>query len=371
MRKDLQHTFKNWVFIALILVLFVPMIRQILSNDKSTLAGVFETTEYKPLTVNSWLSGDYQENTSEYVNTHFGYRDFFVRLHNQRLYWMFKETTAFNIVIGKDDYLFGKSYIDAYYGTDYLGVDSIQQIVSKLKSVQHRLAQKGTKLVIVLAPGKGSFYPEYIPEKYQKRLKRRETNLATFVHEFDQNQINYINFHQWFLSMKNTSPYPLFPKGGIHWSAYGEYLVADSLTKFINQHDIAGEVRLNSIETKTQYNNEEYDIANTLNLLFQIEPTSLAVPHYTFVQNSKPKRPILVIADSFYWGLFNRGMSQQLFGEGQFWYYNKDIYPDSYQQPKTVNQNDYWEEMEKNQIVFLICTDGNLTKFPFGLTDLK
>ena len=371
MKQTQSHIAKQIAFGIILLLLLIPLLKQALGTQDANdqLAGSFTKTEYKPFTWDNWWKGDYQENATDFLNENFGFRNTFVRMHNQRLFWLYNQATTYNVVVGEEDYLFGRTYIDAYYGTDFIGQDSITWKTQKLKQLQNKLAKNGTKLVVVLAPGKASFYPEYIPKKYRKTTKQKNLNLSGYLKAFHQEGINYIDFNSWFIQMKDTSKYALFPKCGIHWSKYGEYLAADSLVKYINANGIEGSIRLNSISVSNDNKDGDNDIGESLNLLFPISGTPLAYPDYQFVQKEKPQRPVLVIADSFYWGLFNKGMSQGIFGDGQFWYYNKQVYPDSYTSAENVTDLDAFHEISKNAVVFLICTDGNLNTFPFGVYD--
>src|SRR5690554_7723719 len=103
------------------------------------------------------------------------------------------------------------------------------------------------------------------------------------------------------------------------------------------------------------------DIEKAMNLLFRIKNHEMAYPAYQFSEKSAATSPrVLTIADSFYWGLFNIGVSRDAFDDGQFWYYNQEIYPDSFEAPKNVEDINIIEEVEKNDVVMILATEGNL-----------
>ena len=93
----------------------------------------------------------------------FGFRSTFIRLHNQLKYWIYNEFSANGVVIGKDRYMYEESYIKTYYGLDFKGNDTLLVMAEKLKRLQNILHKQNKLLLVVLAPGKGYFYPEYIP----------------------------------------------------------------------------------------------------------------------------------------------------------------------------------------------------------------
>ena len=67
--------------------------------------------------------------------------------------------------------------------------------------------------------------------------------------------------------------------------------------------------------------------------------------------------------------MFNYGFSRDLFGDGEFWYYNKLIYPDSYITPLEVSTINIKEKAEENDVIILLSTDANLYKFAFGFIE--
>ena len=83
--------------------------------------------------------------------------------------------------------------------------------------------------------------------------------------------------------------------------------------------------------------------------------------------NTKPKT--IVIADSFYWSMFNLGLSRNSFSLGEFWYYNKQIYPESFKKSTKVNQIKIRDKIAENDVFILMVTEANLPKFSWGFTE--
>lgn len=373
MAEKKQHIAKHVLFSILLILISVPVIHQMTrgEGEDGELAGDVVLATYQDFNWEAWFDQTYQKNTAKFLNEDFGYRPSIVRFHNQRLLEMYNMANAKGVVVGKDDYLYEKNYIKAHFGLDFIGADSIQRRVEMLRTIQNELAKKGKHLVVILAPGKASFFPEFIPDHY-KPSKPLPTNLEHFVAEFDKQNINYLNFNAWFLSMKDKSKYPLYPKCGIHWSKFGEYLVADSLIRYIeNTTDRQlPSLLYDTIQVEEKNKDGDYDIGEGMNLLFDLDTYPMAYPKYKFEVDSLGRGPkVLVVADSYYWGLFNKGMSRDCFNGGQFWYYNKGVFPDSYQKPLNVADLNTKEAVEKNDVIVLICTDANLYQFAFGFID--
>lgn len=360
---------KHIAAFSTIAVLFLPMIQQYFNlKDVKPLSGAIEITEKPQLSYTNWVDGSFQTQADSYLKSNYGFQPLFIRLNNQLHYSLFGNIKAMNVIEGEDGYLYEENYIRAYYGLDFLGNDSIRKIVEELNQVRDSLKVSGTELVILLAPGKGSFYPEFLPKDMKKR-KVGTTNHEVFKNHLATSKFHILDFKSWFDVLRDEVPYPLFPKAGIHWSKYGEYLAADSLVKYIQANELAsvGQITYNGIELSAANKDGDYDIGDGMNLLFELPTFPMAYPDYQFVSTEKEDR-VLVISDSYYWGLFNKGMSQKCFGNGQFWFYNEGVYPDSYVQPKSTTDLNYLESLRSYKLVILIATDANLYRFPFGFS---
>jgi len=114
----------------------------------------------------------------------------------------------------------------------------------------------------------------------------------------------------------------------------------------------------------------DYDIGDGMNLFFDLPTFPMAYPKFHIEADASLKQQkVLFVADSYYWGMFNYGFSRDLFGDGRFWYYNKAIYPDSYDSPITVQDIDIKAKAEENDVIIILSTDANLYKFAFGFID--
>lgn len=368
-----QAKIKKLLFGGVLLLLFLPMLQASLNIfDLEPLHGAIETAEKPDFHYYAWKKGDYQKQYEDYLNHNFGFRSTLIRLNNQQAYNFYREAKANGVIIGKDNYLFEKNYLKAYLGTDFIGEKAIREEVRKLRALQDTLQKLNKDILMVFAPGKGSFFPEYLPD-YCNGQKRAHTNYEVYLSEVRAQQVNHLDFNRWFIDMKPVAKYPLYGKCGIHWSKYGEFLAADSLIKTIGRMRNTPMTRLvlDRLTVKKINEQGDYDIGEGMNLLFPLETYPMAYPEFHLEKPAKAvKQPkVLVVADSYYWGMYNAGLSRDIFGDGQFWFYNKEIYPDSYEKPKNVADIDIREEAEKQDVIVLMCTDANLFKFAFGFVD--
>lgn len=307
----------------------------------------------------SWFSGDYQHQEEKYLNESFGFRNTCIRIHNQLAYSLFQKAKANSVLVGKKHFLFEGNYLDAYYGNDFAGTDSMRHRLQRVKFLQDSLAKMNKTVVLVVAADRGSFYPEYFPDRY--RQTKKTTNYEVFVQLAKEMGITYIDFNRYFLQQKGKSPYPLFPQYGTHWSEYSACLVADSIIRFVEnaRHIDMPHLFWEKVELR-QPQGSDYDIADGMNILCQLKSFDMAYPVVQFESDSSKSKPsILVIADSFYWSVYNSGISNG-FSVSHFWYYNQQVYPESYQSSVMVNQLDLEEQIAQHDVILILGANGSL-----------
>jgi hypothetical protein len=358
------------ILLLIFLILIIPFIQVTFNIIKLTdLKGAISKPEKVNISVRDWFSGDYQKKEEKYLNESFGFRSLFIRINNQLAFSLFHKAIANGVIIGKKNYLFEENYIKAYYGTDFIGVDSITHRMSRLKFIQDTLSRLNKNLILVFAAGKGSFYPEYFPEQY--KTTKGVTNYETHVGLAKKMGLNYIDFNEYFLENKEKSKNPLYPQYGIHWSNYGMCFVADSMIRYIEK--LRGIDMPNLYWDEIKFSNrpkeDDYDIANGMNLMFKLRSFKMAYPVIHFQSDSGKTRPsVLVISDSFYWGMFNFGISN-VFSNSHFWFYNKQIYPDSFNSPLETSQVNLKEEIARYDVIIILGTEATLPGFGWGFIE--
>jgi hypothetical protein len=364
---------KKTLFIGLISLLFLPMIqKETKLIDFHPLDGSFKIIENPSFKLSAWFDGEYQIAQQKYLNQNIGFKSFFVRSYNQIYFTFFNQARANSVIVGKENYLYEENYIKAHLGRDFIGDDQISEKIRKLQKVYDTLQTKGIDLIVVFAPGKASFYPEYIPEQYNPSDKGT-TNYETYRTKLSESNIHFLDLNQWFRNMKGKSDYPLFPKTGIHWSRYGEVLALDTIANYIEtiRSIKLPKIHIDKIEATDEMRATDDDIEKGMNLLFNIKDLNMGYPVINISDTiggvTKPK--VITVADSYYWGVFGAGFTGRLFESNQFWYYNKKIHASSLPKPLNVRDVNIKEEIEKNEVIMLLSTDANLYKFSYGFIE--
>lgn len=373
MAGDLKYQkIKNLLFGLVLLLLLLSWIEQNLHFIQlKPLGGEQPTIEKSPFTANNWRSGVFQEGQEVHVNQRFGLRPFMVRLYNEIFDRLFDEYQAKGVIMGKDGFLFEENYLLAASGRDFLGADSILLLADKLALIQQNLASQQKQLLVCLAPGKGSYFIDKMPSAYSR--KNKERNHPEFVKALSQRKIPLFDIQTWFLNLKAKTPYPLFPKTGIHWSSYGEYLVADSLIKRVAElaQKPLPHLQLLSIEQDSNPRDRDDDIELGMNLLRDLPDFKMAYPKFRIVPlNADQKAPkVLVIGDSFYYGMYNWGMMEHVFVNGEFWYYNHERLIPKMPSSNVSELTNYAAKVQEFDVILLLITEANLPRFGFGMIE--
>jgi hypothetical protein len=312
---------------------------------------------YSPLSVESWFSGDYQHTTDDYNNEAFGFRNFFVRLHNEIRFLLFKKTNAEGVIIGKDDYLYEYGYILAYKGREFMGEQVLNDTIAKIKQLQDTLRLFDKHLIIVMAPSKPRIYPEFLPDSVGPDPGEK-TNYEFFSRRFKETGVNYINFSPIFEAKKKESEYLLFPQLGVHWSRLEAVRAADTMINYmatISGVDIP-RIKIKSIIKKDTLEDPDNDIINSMNLLWYPEFKKMGYPEIEIIEKNKVKKNIIVVADSYWWDIYLRDIPKKVFENNEFWYYNKELWGNNYlgkTDPKTI---DIKRHLMHSDYIIVLCS---------------
>ncbi len=367
----------NWIkkvlFSVIIGGLFLPIVQKKFSLVYfHKLGGAISRSEWVPFTFDGFFSGDFQSSKEASIKADFGFNQFFIRLNNQIEFDLYGKVRAKGVIFGKEGFLFEEGYINAALGLDFIGEDSIRCQLSKLKLVSDSLKAYGVDVVVLLAPGKGSFCQEYIPDVY-KSTKGIATNVNVYSQILDEFNIPTLDVNRWFLSLKDDkADYdPLFSKTGIHWSYFAENMVTDSLLNFLRSttgNVFPSRSKIGQFKSKIALKRDG-DVWEGMNLLRPFDEFELSYPSFKRVGGESNRTKVLTISDSYYWGMFYDSLSSNYFKDGRFWYYYKEVFPESYSKFTSVDELNLKKELVSNDVILLICTDANLPRFGFGFID--
>ena len=371
MKSNKLHTF---LFALVIAALFLPMIQMVKPFvEVGPLFGSIVPTAKDSLTLEAWFDGTYQENRNKYINEQFGFRNTAVRLHNQIAFSLFRKAKANGVIIGKEDYLYEIKYINAFRGAEEINQSELDSNLFMLKAIQSKLKERGIEFVVVMNPGKASFYSEFIPDEFPMVSDR--SYYSEYQKGLVAQGIQHIDFGKWFREMKGKTPAPLFPKTGIHWSQYGATLAADSLVNYCM--NLFGKEmnefvwNKNNLPLQTTMESVDDDIGLGMNLYSPIDVLPMAYPRVSVKYNidsaNKGIQPkVAVISDSYFFNLMQLPWAPDIFESLNFYFYNKQLH----KRPEgTMTNSDplsQMKEIEKSNVVFVMATECNMDKLGWG-----
>lgn len=333
--------------------------------NKPNLVGLVISDEKPKFSWENWFNGTYQAETEDYNNDHWSMKEAMVRVNNQFYYSAFNQIRVNGFVIGKENYIFSESYIYSAFGDDLMPEEKVQDLLKKAKVVQDTLKRKGIDLLLVYAPGKGAYCKEFVEDKYVHPIKNTNHNL--FANNSHKLGLNYLDLYSYFELLKPNAQYPLFPRFGHHWSFYGECLAVDTIIKHIEHlHKVdLPNISWNNIVVVDTAQHRDADVLKSMNLLKNPpQNMKLAYPEVLFENDSlKNRHRILTISDSYWYGPVYMGVPQNCFAGGKFWYYYNKIIPRPDDDKVEVWQLDLKKEIESNEVIMLLYSDGNLPAF--------
>jgi hypothetical protein len=359
---------KRIIFNIFILIIFLPLMQKINPFVNLTPLMWNWVSEEKPkLTSKNWFSGEFQKNYDKYIEQHIGFRPFFVRMRNQIQYTLYKSSTASSIVLGKNNFLYEKEYVRSFNGDNYNGREIMDYNVNSLKIIKDTLKKRNNiDLIVVLAPGKASVYPEYLPNKYIKK-NRGITNYEYYSKILKESGIHTIDFNKYFKTIKDPDKPLLFSAQGMHWSRYGAVIAFDSIVRYIEKLrsiDLT-DIKLEGVKYSNIKIGSEYDLGIGLNVMGELPHPKYAHPIISFnKENKKDTCALLSIGDSFFFTFREMYLPNYVFPNWDFWYYGMDMVNHQY---KNVNTIDYQKEIEKYNVIIIMASEASLTvdKFPY------
>jgi len=368
----METKIKKGLFYAFFILLFLPLANQQLHFIKSgSLKGGFKDAGDTTFSIPTWASHSYQEQKEKFINDNIGFRPDMVRLNNQLDYTLFNKCHAGWTIKGKDNYLYQWPYTDAYYGNDFSGYKTIYSRCIKLRAIQDTLARLGKSLILVYAPSKASYYPEYFPK--DRIQEKHVTNYEVYRHVADSLGINQVDMDAWFVSMKGKSKEPLFSKQGIHWSNYGAILGGDSLVRYMEQlrHMHVQHPAWSQMQYTDKLRDGDDDVARELNLIFPIAHETMAYPVIQPLPDSGGKKiNAIYIGDSYGHKMVEFGIIDKMNGQCEYWSLFDEVHDINNGHKFTMMRDYDWHAaIRKTDCVVLVFTLFNFKDLGNGFIE--
>jgi hypothetical protein len=271
------------------------------------LIGVVKPVDKIPLSTKAFLSGRYQAAYAQQIGTYEPYFPVAVRLRNQVEYSVFGVLPPADMVYGSNFELLQAGYIGNYC------TRNIQQFMrvapgwaDKILRMQTIVQGHGQSFLYVITPSKVALYPEDLPAggRCPAPLADRAGLIPAWVKLLRQKNIQFVDTTSLLVAAKADYPFPLFPRGGIHWNQVGSAIGALGVDA-----GIAAQRRNDSFtpfsftwKMSSHPTGMDADLAQLMNL-FWLPDKYANVPVVIFIQSPAPagchKIRVVIVGGSF------------------------------------------------------------------------
>lgn len=217
-----------------ILILYCPTILQGIGSlwkvkTDVTLLGFTDSAVKPELSAASYWEGTFQNDYSVWYENQLPLRGVYTKTYNTLRFMIFH---LGNRPIGKDDFIFETSYLNAELaigGYDYSiaeNIDNMKDMVEHMSSVNEKLDESGKKLYVYIAPSKANIYPDNMPMEYVRLSQEDAVRAVDLFRELiSQTSVPFYICSD----MKEDLEYPAFYSTGIHWSRTYEQLATQHI----------------------------------------------------------------------------------------------------------------------------------------------
>ncbi|MFM7022119.1 MAG: alginate O-acetyltransferase AlgX-related protein [Flavobacteriales bacterium] len=366
----MERYLKIVLVVILLLFLSFPLLqKQFGIFEELPLYGTFQPKVDTVFTSETWFDRSYQEKQDAYLNENFGFRNLAVKINNQVDFSLFEELRVGDTFKGKKGYLYSNYFFGGYSGADFKGAAHADSVFASVQKLNDYLVSKNKKLLICFTPNKESFYPEYLPDDMLNQISK-ESYYSYYTKKLLLSNIPFIDYRHYFQKIKKDSPYPLFTQGAVHWTTYGAYLALDSLLKRTSKeiNKKVNLIKITEIEASDVARDSDDDIVVTANLLLGMNSERLGYPktEYVYKEDDCYKPKVLIIGDSFFYGLNNTWIPGKVFSkESMFLFYNREVISyDPENGNRDVSELNMCQELENTDIVVLFFSVGTMNRFP-------
>lgn len=322
------------IFILLFVVcLFLPglqMVLKFIPEEKLYGSEVGSELALPNLTLRNFLTEKFQTTFVQWLDQRIGFRGHLIRTDNQLNYSVFREMAAnfgSKVIVGKEHFLFEKLYIDSANGVYEIPKKQLEFSARQMLRLQRLLKDMGKPFLLLITPSKATVYPEMIPSRFLKHPGRSssEENMNVYVSLLKEYGVQVFDSRPLVQSWKAESQYPLFPKGGTHWSEFVACKVGQEFIRELIR--VSGrEFRIPHCEPIYVENEPgifDKDLADLSNL-WNPKPFTSPLPYVDLT--SYPPQPfgearMLFVGGSFLWTILAHCERQHLYATRDFYYY--------------------------------------------------
>jgi hypothetical protein len=328
----------------------------------------------------NYCNGSFQQQVEPYLKQHCGFREPMIRLYNQYLWDFYGESKVLGkqIMFGKDYWLYEPWVVANYYQWEFHAYASDSTVMARMLSeeaqrvlqLQQVLESYGIHLFVCLVPSKDLVYPEYLPENWETKYDDQPKISSRFFNEEEYTRlgINHLNLEQYFLDIKDTVDFALFPQTGIHWSNYAALYAADTLIRYMEH---LGDINMKNLvigpRTLDKARKPDDDLESLMNLIRPLPKPKCYYANTTTDGDTTAVKPkMIVIGDSFWWNIALQIPLGEIFSAAPYWYYNSSVH--YYPPYESVDELELKDELLTSNFIVLFYSASTQYRMNDGFT---
>lgn len=190
-----------------------------------------------PVSFEAFFAGETQKAFSTNLGRSLPIFPISVRAKNQFLYSLFDVSGAPNILIGKNQQLYERFYIDEFCKRDGVADSAaIDHWAKSIRESQDAVDGLGKSFVYLITPSKAAQYPQYLPQGLfcPALAKGTSDKLRPFRGALDALDIRYVDAPKLLAAGQGRYPIDLFPRGGTHWNLLAASLATQEMTRALS-----------------------------------------------------------------------------------------------------------------------------------------
>ena len=238
--------------------------------------------------------------TAAYVNGRFSFRLEGITAWAGLNAVLFHTSTAENVLLGRDGWLFYAPTIHDYTGDAPMTARELYCAARTLYLLQEYAENRGGDFLFTAAPNKNTLYPEYMPER--TRLGGA-SNMDALYARLDEMGVSYLDLRDVFASEAEPSDLlrdelahsgePLYFKTDSHWNAKGAALAADALLASL---DCEGGYFANTVSAGNTHRGDLYEMLYPAGQ--SLEEDFTYAPGFSFTANTENSDRVTITTEN-------------------------------------------------------------------------
>lgn len=321
------------------------------------------------LTLEGWFSGSFQRGAEIRATQAFAFRSWLVRLNDQLAFSLWGRAKANGVLVGPGLWLNDRLHVEAWTGADFAGEASIRARLAAFARVDAALRARGGAALLVVLPSKATARPELVPKgtPFPSGPRNRET----YVRLAAETGAPVLDLTPSLLDFQRRTGHLVFSPYGIHWTALGAVLgMRETLDRLAAETGRRlPRIELVGVEPDAPPLPVDRDVADGMNLLFDLPPIRVAAPRVR-VEAAGAFRPrALVVADSNFWNAFDLPLADEAFSSLRFWFYANELH--EHGKAATVAKGDAEAArlLDEADVVVVLASEANLPRVGWGFLE--